>query len=132
MFQEVISQWIYPYIDALAWFLVLITTVIVGSIIGSIIFKGGNGWCRGVWIDRFLKKWEAFLFFIIAIVVVAIIVMYLQPILRELLFVWAGNIPLVFIGIVFFAYIYFCQERGYKITLKAILCFIIPIIVLII
>ncbi|ODS35698.1 hypothetical protein BEH94_08720 [Candidatus Altiarchaeales archaeon WOR_SM1_SCG] len=135
MFQQVIGDLMYPYVDVIAWFLILIVLTLLGDTIHEFIFKSGNRMAKGAGVkkvDRFLNKGNKFIIFIIAIVLVSMIMPYLNSILNGMLTEWSGYIPVVFIGTLFFAYIYFCYENRYKLTLKSLLFFIVPIAILII
>ena len=135
MFRKAVGDLMYPHVDVIAWFLILIVLTLIGDLIHGMIFKSGDRLAKGAKVakvNKFLDKGNRFIVFIIAIVLVSVIMPNINSILKSLLMEWSGYIPVIFIATIFFAYVYFCYENHYRLTLKSILFFIVPIIILII
>jgi len=135
MFQQEIGDLMYPHMDVIAWFLILIVLTMLGNLIHGVIFKSGDRLAKGAKVakvNRFLDKGNKFIVFIIAIVLVSVIMPHINSLLKSMLMEWSEYISIIFIATIFFAYVYFCYKNHYRLTLKSVSFFLVPIIILII
>jgi len=126
MFEDILKIIVKPYIQYIAWFLV----IFISAMLGGLFVKKGDGWGKILFSNYFQNKKTLFIWVILELVILSIVAIFIQNSITIFLL---NNIELFIpllleIGLIF--YIWFCTQFGYKIHYNYSIFFQIFVLVL--
>lgn len=91
-----------------------IFSLTLGAMLPGVIYKGGKGYSKFKWSNKFTTKTKGFAFFLIELLVAFIILIMISFAINQLLKFTLFLIPVFFFIWLNMVYVWFCRIRRYK------------------